>query len=65
VPRTALQDGDAIFIVADGVATLRPVAVVDWPAARLIATSGLSDGDVVIVDATGITDGQAVAVEQP
>lgn len=65
VPRTALQDGDAIFVVADGVATLRPVTVVDWPAARLIATSGLSDGDVVIVDATGITDGQTVAVEQP
>ncbi|MFA8441966.1 efflux RND transporter periplasmic adaptor subunit [Yoonia sp.] len=65
VPRTALQDGAAIFVVADGVATLRPVTVVDWPAARLIATSGLSDGDVVIVDATGITDGQTVAVEQP
>lgn len=65
VPRTALQDGDAIFVVADGVATLRPVTVVDWPAARLITTSGLIDGDVVIVDATGITDGQTVAVEQP
>jgi len=65
VPRAALvrdATGDRILLVAGGIARLRPVTVIDWPAARLIVTEGLSVGDVVIVDATGITDGQAVAV---
>jgi hypothetical protein len=38
------------------------VQVIDWPAARLIITDGLSVGDVVIADATGLVDGQAVKV---
>jgi hypothetical protein len=41
------------------------VTVVDWPAARLIVTDGLSEGDVLITDAAGIADGQAVAVARP
>ncbi|WP_417272594.1 efflux RND transporter periplasmic adaptor subunit [Celeribacter halophilus] len=65
VPRTALVDGNEVFVVVDGLAELRPVTVVDWPAARLIATDGLAEGDVVIVDATGITDGQEVEAETP
>jgi RND family efflux transporter MFP subunit len=65
VPRTALLNGDRILVVADGVAEVRPVAVVDWPAARLIVTSGLAEGDAVITDATGIADGQAVDVDRP
>ncbi|WP_019953298.1 efflux RND transporter periplasmic adaptor subunit [Yoonia vestfoldensis] len=65
VPRTALVDGNGIFVVADGTAQLRPVTVVDWPAARLIVDAGLATGDAVIVDATGIVDGQTVAVDQP
>jgi RND family efflux transporter MFP subunit len=65
VPRTALLNGDGVFVVVDGVARLRSVMVVDWPAARLIVTSGLAEGDAVIADATGIADGQAVASEQP
>lgn len=65
VPRTALLNDDWVFVVADGVAELRPVTVVDWPAARLIVTSGLAEGDVMIVDATGIADGQPVAMNQP
>jgi RND family efflux transporter MFP subunit len=59
VPRAALQDG-GVLVVADGVAAWRAVEVIDWPAARLIVTGGLAVGDVVIADATGITDGQAV-----
>jgi len=31
----------------------------------LIVTAGLTEGDVVIADATGITAGQAVLVDQP
>jgi len=65
VPRTALVNGDAVFVAEGGVARRQPVTVVEWPAARLIATSGLEEGTAVIVDATGITDGQPVAVDEP
>ena len=68
VPRTALltEDGrPAVLVVSDGIARLRPVTVIDWPAARLIVTEGLKPGDVLIRDATGITDGQAVRMDQP
>jgi RND family efflux transporter MFP subunit len=68
VPRTALHtgtDGAGVFLVEDGTARFAPVTVVDWPAARLIVTAGLAEGDVLITDAAGITDGQAVAVERP
>lgn len=65
LPRTALLNGDGVFVVSDDVAEFRPVTVVDWPAARLIVTGGLEAGEAVIVDATGIADGQTVAVDQP
>lgn len=64
VPRTALQ-GDAVFRLIDGRAVLTPVKVTDWPAARLIVTDGLAEGDQVIVDSTGLTDGAAVVVGAP
>ncbi len=62
-PRSAIRTGDAgaaVFVVADGIALRRAVSVIDWPAARLIVTGGLVPGDLLIVDATGISDGQAV-----
>jgi RND family efflux transporter MFP subunit len=65
VPRAAIvrdARGDSVLVVTDGVAQRRGVTVIDWPAARLIATEGLVVGDVVISDATGIVDGQAVKV---
>ncbi|PWK53545.1 RND family efflux transporter MFP subunit [Silicimonas algicola] len=68
VPRTALKsDGDAtgVYVVGDGAARFRPTTVVDWPAARLVVTSGLTEGDAVVIDAEGIAEGQAVSVEQP
>ena len=68
VPRAAILSADAqdaVFVVIDERATRRSVTVVDWPAARLIVTEGLAPGDAVILDATGITDGQAVRVGQP
>jgi RND family efflux transporter MFP subunit len=68
VPRTALRtDGTAqgAFVVTEGVAHFAPLSVVDWPAARLIVTAGLAEGDVVITDAAGLADGQTVLVEQP
>jgi multidrug efflux pump subunit AcrA (membrane-fusion protein) len=63
VPRTALTSGigiPAVLVVQAGVAHKREVAVIDWPAARLIVTSGLVAGDVIITDASGIKDGQTV-----
>ncbi|WP_238547990.1 efflux RND transporter periplasmic adaptor subunit [Meridianimarinicoccus roseus] len=67
-PRAAIhsgESGDAVFIVRDGTAQRRPVSVIDWPAARLIVIDGLAPGDVLILDATGISDGQAVRVGAP
>jgi len=68
VPRTALvtdESGTAIFLAQDGVARRRTVSVIDWPAARLLVTEGLSPGDPVIIDATGVSDGQPVKVDAP
>jgi multidrug efflux pump subunit AcrA (membrane-fusion protein) len=51
IPRTALPTGmqdPGIFVIEDGMARLRPVTVIDWPAARLIVTAGLAVGDVVM-----------------
>ncbi|MCU0907796.1 MAG: efflux RND transporter periplasmic adaptor subunit [Rhodobacteraceae bacterium] len=65
VPRAAIlrdADGTAVFVLADGTAQRRPVTVIDWPAARLIVTDGLTAGDTVITDATGLVAGQAVRV---
>lgn len=63
-PRAAI-DGEAVFVVTDGIATRRPVSVIDWPAARLIVTDGLEPGDVLVLDAAAVTDGQAVRVLVP
>jgi RND family efflux transporter MFP subunit len=68
VPRTALYtgtEGTGVFLVEDGAARFQPLMVVDWPAPRLIVTSGLSEGDAVITDAAGIVEGQPVAVDRP
>jgi RND family efflux transporter MFP subunit len=68
LPRAAIvsdPQGMAAFVLADGIVERRRIEVIDWPAARLIVTSGLVPGDVVIADATGIADGQAVSVGHP
>jgi RND family efflux transporter MFP subunit len=65
VPRAAViadPAGSAVLVVTDGHAQQRMVQVIDWPAARLIVTEGLTPGDVVIADATGLVDGQAVQI---
>ncbi len=68
VPRTAMLTNTGelgVLVVTDGLAQFQPLTVLDWPAARLIVTAGLTVGDVVIADATGIAAGQAVLVDQP
>ena len=65
VPRAAIirdPAGDAVLVVMDGKTQRREVRVIDWPAARLIVTEGLARGDVVIADATGLSDAQPIKV---
>ena len=65
VPRAALVSSASrpgVFVLTEGAARLVPITVIDWPAERLIVTDGLKPGDVIIVDASGITDGQSVTV---
>ncbi|MCG6116185.1 MAG: efflux RND transporter periplasmic adaptor subunit [Mesorhizobium sp.] len=67
-PRAAIRtvgDRTTAFVIVDGVAETRSVKVIDWPAARLIVTEGLSPGDVLILDAADIVDRQSVRVVQP
>ncbi|MEQ1902052.1 MAG: efflux RND transporter periplasmic adaptor subunit [Devosia sp.] len=64
VPRNAIVDAasaPAVFVVESGKAVRRPVEFIDWPSARLIVTSGLEDGDAVIIEPKAVTDGAIVA----
>jgi len=64
-PRAALMadsETPAVLVLDGTIARRRDVTVIDWPAARLIVTSGLVAGDVLIADATGLSDGQTVRV---
>ena len=54
--------GTAVFVAVAGHALRREVSVVDWPADRVQVTSGLATGDMVIIDATGLSDGLAISV---
>lgn len=68
VPRTAVTSGagaTGVFVIRDDRAEFRPISVVEWPAARLIVTEGLAEGDIMITEATGITAGQAVTAGRP
>ena len=62
IPRAAMVAGPAVFVLAAGHAVKTPVEVIDWPAARLIVTKGLSEGDSLIANAATLQDGQAVTV---
>lgn len=68
IPRAAiLTDGGTVSVLAvvDGIARRRPVSVIDWPAERLIVTEGLASGEIIILDASGLTDGQSVSPAVP
>ncbi len=60
VPRAAVVANSTVFVVVSGVAEERNVTVVDWPANRVQVTQGLVAGDVVITDATDMSEGLAV-----
>ena len=67
IPRAAMLSGadTSLLILRDGIAQQQAISVIDWPAARLIVTDGLTPGDVIILDPTGISPGQPVTVAQP
>ncbi len=63
VPRSAIFTHGAeshVLVIADGVAATRPIVFDDWPAERVIVTSGLAAGDMVIIDPSGIEPGEQV-----
>src|SRR5690606_31307456 len=64
VPRSAIltEAGKShVMLLETGVAVLRNVVFSDWPAERVIVTSGLAEGDQVILDPAAVKPGQAVA----
>ncbi|MBM1221396.1 efflux RND transporter periplasmic adaptor subunit [Ponticoccus sp. SC2-23] len=64
LPRGALVSSGpdaAVFVLRDGRASLTSIEYVDWPADRVEITSGLSEGDRVVLSPEGIVDGQELS----
>ena len=67
VPRAAIMDTAAapsVFVIEGGKAVRRSIEYTDWPAARLIVTSGLKAGDVVIDEPSKVSEGALVSARQ-
>lgn len=61
VPRSALVEGPALFVLADdGRVRRRSVAVATIPGDQAVIDRGLGTGDLVVLDPTGLKDGMAV-----
>jgi membrane fusion protein (multidrug efflux system) len=66
VPRSAIVTQGAqshIFVLENGVVVEREIGFSDWPAERVMVTSGLAIGDVVVSDATNVEAGQSAVAE--
>lgn len=53
VPRAAVLEGDSgsyVYVLSGSRAETRPVSFIDWPSERLIVTSGLAPGEVIILE---------------
>ncbi len=53
VPQRAVLEGPQgrfVYIIEDGKAAIRPVALADWQGEDVVVTNGLASGDQVIVD---------------
>lgn len=64
VPRGAIGDPNGapfVLIVQAGKTVKRPIAFVDWPAERVIVTSGVQDGDQVALDPLASPEGKEVS----
>lgn len=55
--------GKAVFVLEDGKARLTPITFVDWPADRVEVTSGLTEGDRVVLSPEGIQAGQPLEAQ--
>lgn len=64
VPRNAIVAGPAVYLVRDKTAVLVAITIIDWPADRLVVTSGLVAGDVVITTPADLSDGASVSIGQ-
>ena len=49
-----------VLVLENGMVAQRPIEFSDWPAERVVVTDGLAAGDVVILDPTVVSVGQAV-----
>ncbi len=50
-------------MLRDGRASLTPITFVDWPADRVEVTSGLTEGDRIVLSPEGVEDGQPLAAQ--
>jgi multidrug efflux pump subunit AcrA (membrane-fusion protein) len=63
LPRSSLfknQGQNQVYVIEDGNAAPRNVAVVDWPGSNVIITDGLEAGAVVILDPLSVRAGEKV-----
>lgn len=66
IPRAAIvTEGTQshVVLIENGVATTRAIDFDDWPAERVIVTSGLTAGDVVLLDPAAVAVGDMVVAE--
>jgi RND family efflux transporter MFP subunit len=64
LPRGAIGDPNGapfVLIVQSNKALKRPIAFVDWPAERVIVTSGIQEGDQVALDPLSSAEGKTVS----
>jgi membrane fusion protein (multidrug efflux system) len=66
VPRSAIvTEGtqNHVLVLENGIVTGRAIEFSDWPAERVIVTSGLVVGDQVVLDPDSVSAGQAAVVQ--
>lgn len=63
IPRAAIADPDTtpyVMIIQDHQPVRKPVTFIDWPAERVIVTSGIAAGDRIAIAPAAIPTGKAV-----
>ena len=61
VPRYAIHDGDRVWVFADGALEVRDVQVVRADRQQTLLSSGLDEGDLVILSSLdAVTDGMTI-----
>ncbi|MBK1664921.1 efflux transporter periplasmic adaptor subunit [Rhodospirillum rubrum] len=64
LPRASILEArtaPAVLVAVNGVLVRRPIRFIDWPAAEVIVTEGLSAGEAVALAPLGLTAGMVVA----